>query len=349
MHTSPLHSTPELRAEFERHLDQPYRMYVEGHPDVGKGTMFMGSGWTRKLGGKEAIRSRIANADDVRAICRELHIDYPIVNTLIRLNGVPETRKAEAMMRAYNDMLLDVFLDEGDDIYGLASVAPQSPEAAAEELDRIGDEDGIVGVMLTSFGLEKPLGDPRYDVLYRAAEDNDLAIVYHGGAAVEFSREAPVLTWGIETFLAKHALSHPWQQMLTLTSLIAQGTPVKFPDLDFVFQEAGIGWIPYMMGRLNREYGQRRVDAPLLEKSPEEYIREFHFGTQPIEEPNQPRPYLEYMVDLIGADSLVFATDQPHQDWDNPEMVNNFLGFMSPEEKEQVLYRNAAEIFGIPV
>lgn len=144
-------------------------------------------------------------------------------------------------------------------------------------------------------------------------------------------------------------MAHPWGQMMTMVSLLANGTPVKFPDLDFVFLEAGLGWIPYMMMRLNREYSMRRSEVPLLEKSPEEYIREFYFASQPVGEPNNPE-HLSQIMQMVGPESICFATDYPHWDFDSPEAINKHLNaHFTPDERDKVLGENAAEAFGINI
>lgn len=104
------------------------------------------------------------------------------------------------------------------------------------------------------------------------------------------------------------------------------------------------------MSRLNRFYEERPSEAPILDRPPEEYIREsFYFGTQPLCEPNDPE-HLHTLLDVVGADSIVFSTDFPHFDFDNPESIDNYLRTLfTAEEREKVLHRNAAEAFGLNV
>jgi predicted TIM-barrel fold metal-dependent hydrolase len=103
-----------------------------------------------------------------------------------------------------------------------------------------------------------------------------------------------------------------------------------------------------MMFRLNKEYSMRRSEAPLLEKSPEEYLREnFYFASQPLGEPNDPA-HLQQILNIIGTDRLLFATDYPHWDFDHPSELDKHLQTDFTEaERRQVLFENAADIFGI--
>lgn len=331
--------------ELASYLDEPHKSHVL-NPTIFPLPV---SGWNRSLGGKIEGGDLSEGPDAIQqTLCEEFGVDYPILNTTSWLPRLPQSGLAIALMRAYNDLLLDKFLDEHDHFRGLLTIATQDPVKAAEEIDRLGDEDQIVGIYLATTGAMVPLGDERYDVIYDAAQDHDLTVTYHasGGAfQFDFNRQNQAL----ETMFSVHTLSHPWGQMLTLTSLMEHGTPVKFPDLDFVFLESGLLWAPYMMYRMNREYSMRRSEVPLLEKTPEKYIRDqMYFATQPIEEPNNSAHY-QSIIELIGADSVVFSTDYPHWDFDHPEGMLPYLSFLSEDDREKILYRNAADAFGIQV
>lgn len=293
--------------------------------------------------------SGISNIEDVQEqLCQPFNIDYPIINMLKHLPKQPQSDLAVAMMRAYNDLLLDEFLDVYDHVYALATLTTQKPALAADEIDRMADESNVVGGYISNTGAYPPLGDPSYDIMYDAAEANDFPMVFHSGAATSFKYEFPRQHQGLEKFLEIHVLSHMWTQMLTLTSLIVQGVPVKFPDLDFVILEAGIGWVPAMMYRLNKDYSMLKDDAPLLEQSPEEYIREsFYFGTQPIGEANDPN-HIKQLLEMVGPESLMLATDFPHFDFDHPEALDKYLRHhFTPDEREAVLFETPVTVFGI--
>lgn len=336
---------PSTRAEEIRpYLDEPYysRMRTSGEfPPLPM------AGWDRFLGGK-IEGNPIRSPEDIQErLVEQFHVDHPVINATSFLPKLPESDLAVALMRAYNDQLLDDYLDDYEDFYGLVTIATQKPHKAAEELDRLGDEDSFIGAYIATTGPSVPMGDPTYDPLYRAAEDNDIPICFHGSSG-GFPYDFPKQNQGFEKYLTVHAMAHPWSQMMTLTSLLVHGVPVKFPDLDFVFLEAGVGWVPYLMFRLNKEYSMRRSEAPLLEKSPEEYVREScYFASQPVGESNDPR-HMQQIMDVLGADSLMFSSDFPHWDFDNTDSVDRYLkSFFSPEEREKVLHGNAMEVFDI--
>ncbi|WP_336136692.1 amidohydrolase family protein, partial [Natronomonas amylolytica] len=307
--------------ELAAHLEEPYESRVLSEYCYPASA---GADWDPMMGGKIDTR-RLTHPEQIETeLVEPFHIDYPILNTISGISRLPSTDLAVELMRAYNDVLIEKFLDPTD-FHGCALITTQDPEAAAEEIERVGDEDQIVGLFIYATTPDTPLGDSSYDVIYEAAEKNDLAITFHAGAATSFQYQFPIQNQGLEQFLEVHTLTHLWSQTLALTSLVVEGVPEKFPDLNFVFLEAGISWVPYMMWRLNKEYSIRRSEAPLLEKSPEEYIRDqFYFASQPLGEPNDPTQMPE-MIDILGTESVMFASDYPHWDFDHPDELGQHL------------------------
>lgn len=307
-----------------------------------------GSTWDSAMGGQNEYMERADGFTDAEAVsvyARKYHIDYPIVNVNHLLDMVSDRRLSNVLMRAYNDYLLDRVLDQTDEIYGLAALSFKDPEKTAEEIDRIADEDQIVGGYAAHPGIDPPPGDPHYDVIFRALEDHDLPAVFHANADASVY-DFPKQNQGFQKYMEIHSVVHMWYQTMAITSLVTQGVPVKFSDIDFVFLESGVSWVPYVLFRLNREYRMRKREAPLLEQSPEEYIRDrCYFASQPLGEPNDPIQ-MDQIINMIGADSLLFASDYPHWDFDHPDGLTRHLkSKFSAEERAAVLHENARKVF----
>lgn len=94
----------------------------------------------------------------------------------------------------------------------------------------------------------------------------------------------------------------------------------------------------------------RRSEVPLLEDSPESYMSErFYVGSQPIEEPEDPDD-LRKVIEAIGTDRLLFATDYPHWDFDHPEALDKHLRHtFDDDQRDKVLFENARRVFGLGV
>lgn len=286
--------------------------------------------------------------EDIReTLVKDFGVDHPVINMGAQgVNLIPEKERRVNEMRATNDVLLDRFLDDNPDFFGVASVATSMPDKAAEEIDRLADEDQIVGLYANSAYIDPPLGDDKYDIMFRAAEDNDMSFVLHSGVS---SPHYPNLDRSFAKFLPMHSFGHPASHMIQLLSIIYEGVPVKFPDVNFIFTEAGIGWAAYLIGRMNREVPERKFEAPLLEESPEYYVRKnCYFGNQPLEEYEDPT-LLRNTIDTLGPECITFASDYPHFDFDYPSMTAKHYKDLTKDDRDQIFHGNAIEALDMPI
>jgi uncharacterized protein len=80
--------------------------------------------------------------------------------------------------------------------------------------------------------------------------------------------------------------------------------------------------------------------VPWLERMPSEYVREhFRFSTQPLEKMTT-RRFLSYIEQMESEDLLMFSSDYPHMDADDP-----FRAFPDLPDalRRKILYENARE------
>jgi len=74
-------------------------------------------------------------------------------------------------------------------------------------------------------------------------------------------------------------------------------------------------------------------------------VREhFWFTTQPIEEPENPRDLAEIMQ-WVGFDRLMFSTDYPHWDFDDPQRA--FRVQLSEAQRAAVFRDNAKALYAL--
>lgn len=269
-----------------------------------------------------------------------LGVDISVLlpGTMLAIGEVTDHARAVALCRGYIESMLDLVADPQKGIY-VPIVAPnQSPEEAAEIIDEHAAADGVCGVAMMTDGPILPLGDHYYDPIYDACIRNDLPLILHSGFGGPEGRESG---FGLQTLPENH-IAFILNNQIQLTSIVMQGVPERFPGLKLLFQEAGILWIPVMMARLDMEYSMHRSYMPLLKKPPSEYIKEFYFGTQPLEQ--VPLDYMKSVMTMIdGANSLMFATDWPHSDFDSPIVIER-LRFLGPEGIQDILAGNAMDV-----
>jgi predicted TIM-barrel fold metal-dependent hydrolase len=105
-----------------------------------------------------------------------------------------------------------------------------------------------------------------------------------------------------------------------VTSMVCEGVFAKFPDLKFIITEGGVAWLPHIMWRMDRLWQATQDELPWLKKAPSEYIRDnVRITTQPLEEPPNPKDLGRLLDTVRGEDMLLYASDYPHWDFDNPD------------------------------
>ncbi|QSW97715.1 amidohydrolase family protein [Haloterrigena alkaliphila] len=282
--------------------------------------------------------------EDVLEGMDQLDIDatLQISHLILAMGGVrADDRRVESFVKGHVDYMLDQVLDPDEGIYGLAPMPYHDIEASMDVLDRVEDEEAIKGVVFVTAGASPPLGNRKYDPIYERCEDLGLPVVYHtGGSGLDEYVRA-----GYQDMIETHTLGFLESNMSQIVSVTAQGVPVKFPDLDIVFMESGVTYLPGLISRLNEEYLKRSEEAPLLEKKPGEYIADYYYGTQPLEVSARP-DLLELCFDMLGTENLLYASDYPHWDFDSPSIITD-LPMIDDDDRLDILGRNAAGVFDL--
>jgi predicted TIM-barrel fold metal-dependent hydrolase len=274
-----------------------------------------------------------------------LMLSIGIKRSLVLPNSMLTMAKAKPefeyiISKAFLQYMLDNFLGKYPEISTVLYLPTQSPEKAAELIDDYGSEKGIAGVMISAV-IPKLAGDEVFDPIYHAARKKGLPVCFHGATG------RGIYDLGLESFkfIGAHALGFPISIIRQLTSLVLHGVPARFPGLKFVFMEGGITWIPWIMNRLDDEFTKRRLEAPLLTKLPSEYMKEFYYTSQPLEQSHKDE--LEHVFRLINAEKqLLYASDYPHWDFDVPSVIYD-LPFLTEKAKKRILGQNAADLFRI--
>jgi hypothetical protein len=212
---------------------------------------------------------------------------------------------AVALCRAYNDWLAARFLAASPRLGGVALLPLQDPAAAAEELRRAVRTLGMVGGVLAAVGLERALGHAGFDPLYAEAQRLDVPLAVHGGPSQGLALDR------LDHFAQVHTLAHPFAQMTQLTSVLMSGVLDRFPRLRIAFLEAGVGWVPYLLERMDRAYHVRRFPEYVggVRDEPSSYVR----GGAVCFTPEPGESGLASAVAAIGGDALLFASDFPHE------------------------------------
>ncbi|HSU06241.1 MAG TPA: amidohydrolase family protein, partial [Acetobacteraceae bacterium] len=219
-----------------------------------------------------------------------------------------------AVSQAMNDWQIEHLVRPEPRLRASVVVNYEDPQAAAAEIERCAAIEGFGHVLLMSRTAE-PLGARRYRPIFEAATAADIPVAMH---AFGFSGH-PATGSGWPSFYLEDMLAHAQAFQSHLSSMVLEGVFQRLPTLKFVMIEGGFGWLPSLCWRLDRLWLRMRSETPHLMRPPSEYIRSQVWSTtQPMEEP-QPREHLLDQIGWIGWDRLLFASDYPHWDFDNPD------------------------------
>lgn len=243
---------------------------------------------------------------------------------------------ASALASAYNEYQIEEWLSKDERFLGSIQIAPQDPQAAAREIDRVGQHPQLVQVMLAM--TTRAFGDPFYHPIYEAAQRNNLRVAFHQSTHVQGA-------CGMGRYYIERHMLIPQATMSQCISLLCNGVFDQFPDLRFIALEGGWTWLPHVLWRMDREYKSLRQEIPWVKKLPSSYFRDDHrmlFATQPTEDITADE-WLKTQ-ELIGTDELlVFATDYPHFDFDSP--IRSLPARLPEDLKRKILFDTAAKFY----
>jgi len=258
--------------------------------------------------------------------------------------GIPDPGAAVAVARAYNDWLAGYCEAAPARLYGAAMLPMQDVEAAAAELRRAREELGFVSAFVRPnpcFG--RTIVDPANELVWETAESLGVAIAVHEG----FQLAVPPLGSDRKptNVLVMHAVSHTLEQMLACAQLIGLGVLERHPGLRVVFLEAGGGWAPYWLARLDHQVPSYHRFAPSLSLLPSEYFARQCWVSFEIDEKELPA-----LAPFIGADRVVWGSDYPHADSTFPGAVAELERTIAPlgeESRRLILGENAAQLYAL--
>lgn len=248
---------------------------------------------------------------------------------------------AIALARAYNDWLYHRFMKASPSLVGVALLPVQDIGEAVSELRRCVTELGMVGGVLPAVAVGGRLySGPEFYPLWEEAQKLDVPISTHGGLSF------PHLGLDMAAnFTVAHTLEHPFAQMRQLVSMIFEGVFELFPRLRFGCLECGVGWVPYMMDRMDEEQERKGQYSPRCKRKPSEYLRSGNiFFAAEVGEKALPLAIRE-----LGADSILWASDYPHER-DQRDFSRDIPTLKAREDldeaaKRKIFYDNAVRFY----
>jgi predicted TIM-barrel fold metal-dependent hydrolase len=250
-----------------------------------------------------------------------------------------DTLNSGALAAAMNEYFINEWLTVDSRFRLAACVFPIDPLDAAREIRRRAQNERIAAIFMPL--IATLMGQPHYDPIYEAASEAGLPIVVHPSGAEGTYLIAPALAGGVPSTWIERHVGLTQVAAANAASLVLSGTFDRFPNLRVVFAEYGFTWVAPLMWRMDSEAKRMRDSG--LRRHPVAYLLEhLRFCTQPVEEPDRASRMTDLIRMMRGESTLMFSTDYPHWDTDDPSRV---LTMLTGELRQRVFYENAKETF----
>ncbi|HVM65909.1 MAG TPA: amidohydrolase family protein [Acidimicrobiales bacterium] len=255
-------------------------------------------------------------------------------------------------VRAYNDFLRDWASEAPERLITIMSVPFWDIDAAVAEVERSAHA-GHRGILFTGepqrFGLPF-LGEHHWDRLWAVAQDAGLPVHFHIGSGDVGSSYTPerAAAHGPAATNAYTSIEMFLKNGLQVADLITSGVLPRFPRLQFVSVESGIGWVPFVLEAADHGYLAGRVNHECeWDMLPSEYFRRQVYACYWFERVAPAR-----LLGEIPVDRILFETDFPHPTclYGNVrEQIEASLAAATPDARRKILWENAAALYGIAV
>jgi predicted TIM-barrel fold metal-dependent hydrolase len=250
---------------------------------------------------------------------------------------------AQLCVSAYNDFILDEWcaFAPGRQI-PLMMLPYWDVQASVKEVERT----IALGAKSVTF-LEAPhnVGLPSYhtdhwDPLLAVCEEAKLPLSVHFGSGGPPQGVAPDGDFFITIAL------FGMNSMMATVDMLMSPMFYKFPNLKVALSEGGIGWMPYVLERIDYSWGRHKYWCDInADKLPSELFREHIYGCFISDQAGIDNRH------LIGVDNIMFESDYPHSDSNWPhtrKILAESLLDVPDEEARKIVELNARRLYNFP-
>jgi predicted TIM-barrel fold metal-dependent hydrolase len=261
-----------------------------------------------------------------------------------RFNTLDDRELAFACLRAYNDFQLDEWAGAAPGrLYGMILLPYWDPQEAVSEVQR-GAAKGARAIAFSENPSRQGFPsihdrDRYWDPVFAAAQEAGLPLCIHFGSS------SWVLTTSDDAPMIVSSVASPCNSQLAFVDWMFSGALERFPELQIVFSESYLGWLPFMMEHCDRHWSNHFAwasDHKTIPHPPSEYFARQVSACLVYD------PFGAENIERIGAGRVLAEADYPHPDsqWPNTaKILEELLAHLSPEDRTRVLRTNAEELF----
>ena len=244
---------------------------------------------------------------------------------------------ARRLIQMQNEKLAEFCNAHSDRFAGLAGVALQHPDLAAEQLEEGVKKLRLHGGSVGDTVAGQELSAPKFDPFWAKAEELRTPIFLHPQGIPEL--RSRLQGNGVLT----NVIGNPLGTTIALSHMIFEGVFDRFPGLKICAAHGG-GYLPSYADR--SDHGCITFPeqcSKTLKKRPTEYLKQIYFDSLIFS-----GEALRHLVAQAGVSQVMLGTDFPYP-WTTTSVdhVLNTPG-LSANDKIAILGGNAAKLFQIP-
>ena len=248
-----------------------------------------------------------------------------------------------AYCRAYNNWVWDFCATDPKRLIPAGHVSLRNLDAAVAEVHRLAKR-GFRTLFIAPDAIDgHRFSEPIFDPFWRACEEAELSVGLHVVARPVRDHAVPDVFDGVN--LPFHvSMSFPSDVMYGFAAAMFEGLFERFPRLKMILLEAGGGWVPHFLDRMDVKWEKlAHVDTTLAMKPSEYFERQVWVSVDPDEKT------LSTTVSQIGPGKIVWASDYPHADGELGvvEEVLEAVEDLGPNDQRLILGGNVASLYAI--
>jgi predicted TIM-barrel fold metal-dependent hydrolase len=281
-----------------------------------------------------------------RQLFEERGVDIAVLHPMSNAGILPDWHLGTAIFAAYNQMLVERWLDSGtyaDRFRGTIRVNPNDIDGAVREINRYKDHPRVVQIGLP-MQTQHPYGRPYFRPLWRAAVEAGLPVAVHIEMGVGITH--PPTPSGITRTFSHLAAYQPMTFVWHLLNMIAEGVFEEFPELKIVWADGAADMLTPFIWRMD-SFGRPHLEqTPWAPKIPSAYLADHvYFVHGALDGPGADADFADDWLRMTGKeDHSMFGSSYPDWQMHSPDDLPRAW---TPEQREKVLWRTAARLYGI--
>jgi 5-carboxyvanillate decarboxylase len=288
-------------------------------------------------------KNMITDLGEVRLkVMDEAGIDMQVLSFSMPGVEVLDASEGTSKAKMINDRLSQAVTQYPERFAGFAAIAPQDPNAAADELERAVKKLGLKGAVVNGNIRGEFLDDRKYWAIFERAEKLDVPIYIHPKMPPADMLKPYLAYPGLAMAMAGFAA----EASLHAMRLICSGVFDRYPGLKIILGHLGEA-IPFWLWRIDSRYEEEKNNDAAsaeayknLQKLPSQYFKEnFYVTTSGM----YWEPVLQFVSTVLGSDRILFATDYPYE---STTEASQFIESVQLDDgdKERICHLNAERI-----